>query len=937
MAYTHIQDIKQGMDRSRASRVISPLGSAWTIKNAHLTRGGDIERMKKFVKQGNNFPSTTKGLFAINDTLYTIGYDATEAGNVPSGVTHILNQNPNTPSNPISKVLDGESFDGKLYSIVQFDDGNIYHYYDTARVTAWDTLASSVGSNDAVAAALESAIDNSTEVNASVAGSVVTITSAEAGTPFTISASTVNNGVSPQTEVLASASFTIDGGSSDPGVNKIDSITVNGVDILGSAVDWTTSNNATASAIQSQITSYTSSPEYTATVDGSEVTITALAGTGSDPNGYEVIVNKSGDVTLTYDNGESGGEDEQLATGTIEVTGGTRNVGVNQVTSVEINGVEVMGSAINWGTSDAVTTNNIALTMNGYTSSPEYDAVSSGICTITAKPGTGATPNGYVIDVTTSGDVTVTTSGTMSGGADTISAGSTTLSGGVDQVDNETLTVVETQANVVGVTEELASVDIEVTGGTNSPGVNYISSITIDGVEILNANVDWVTSNSTTATAIKTQLDTYTSSPEYDVTTDGPIVTITAKAGTGASTNGFVVTTSVAGDVTLDAGSTMTGGVTAVTAVAQINTVTVGGTFEEQDQFTVTINGQNYTVTGSGSGTGTTALTFKKKIYSTASSNLYFSALNAPTQWISGIDYGFINMGSENSGQETLTATAEYQGLMAIFSENNIRVWSISEDSAANVALQTLQNTGTVAPQSVLSYGNNDVFYLAATGVRSLKARDSSNSAYVSDVGTSIDTHIREYLATLTDAEIAEATATIEPLDGRYWLAVGKRIYVFSFFPSKKISSWSYYDLNFRITHFAKIGDRIYARGVADDNTEALYLYGGTNNDTYPELDEQIATIELPFLSQSGPATFKDLIGFDIIATNVWTVKILPDPSRLTTEVEHGKTTGITYGKPRFGLTGVGSMFGITLTCNLAGKATISALALHYNNKFEDG
>ena len=81
MAYVQIQDIRLGMDRSRASRVVAELGSAWTIKNAHLTRGGDIERRKEFVKQSVDFPSTTKGLFAINDTLYTVGYDASEAGN----------------------------------------------------------------------------------------------------------------------------------------------------------------------------------------------------------------------------------------------------------------------------------------------------------------------------------------------------------------------------------------------------------------------------------------------------------------------------------------------------------------------------------------------------------------------------------------------------------------------------------------------------------------------------------------------------------------------------------------------------------------------------------------------------------------------------------------------------------------------------------------
>jgi hypothetical protein len=698
MPYVQLQDIKLGMDRTRKSRVVAELGSAWTIKNAHMSRGGDIERRKSLVKIGDNFPDTTKGLFAINDTLYTVGYDASEASNVPSGVTHILTQHP-TPATVLTKVLDAEAFNGQLYSISQFFDGNIYHYYNTSRVVDWDTLSASIGSNNAIASALEAAIDNSAVVNASVSTNVVTITSSTAGTPFTISASTVNNGSNP----------------------------------------------------------------------------------------------------------------------------------------------------------------------------------------------------------------------------------------------DQSLVVAQTQANVAGVTEVVASADVTITGGTNSPGVNRITSITIDGVEILSTAVNWATSNSNMASLLKTQIDSYTSSPEYATSVNGATLTISALAGTGAAPNGFVVVVTVGGDVTVSADATLTGGVTAVTAVAQVNTVTVGGTFEETDQFTVTINGtEEYTVTGAASGTGTTVQTFKKKLYSVASSNLYFSALTAPTQWISGVDYGFINMASETSGEETLTATAEYQGLMAVFSENNIRIWSISEDSAANVFLQTLQNTGTVAPDSVVAYGNNDVFYLAPTGIRSIKARDSSNSAYVSDVGTAIDTHVREFLATLTDAQIASATAVIEPLDGRYWIAIGTRIYVFSYFPAKKISGWSYYDLDVTITHFARVGNRVYARATDDQGDDGLYIYGGVNNDTYPGDDEDIVEIELPFISANNPAAFKELKGFDIIGINEWKVEILPDPSDETVKVNHGIAVGVTYGDPQFGLDGVGALFGINLTCRKAGPATMSALALHHNGTFED-
>ncbi len=698
MSYVQFQDFKKGMDRKRKQRVAGELGTAWTIKNGHLSRGGDIERRKKFVRQTGSFPATTSGLYAINETLYTNGYSAAEAVNVPPAITHILNQHP-TPSTPISKTLDATGFDGNLYSIIKFTDGNIYHYYDANRVTDWDTISTSVGSNNAVASALANAIDKSAAVSASSATATITMTAAVAGTPFTISQSTVNNGTNP----------------------------------------------------------------------------------------------------------------------------------------------------------------------------------------------------------------------------------------------DQTITLTQTQANVAAVTEVLATGIVTITGGTSNPGTNKMTSITVDGVNIMGSAVNWATSNSATATAIAAQITSHTSSPNYNASAVGPVITISAVAGSGATPNGFVIVTNEGGDVTSTHSATMGGGVSAVSPVAQVYTATIGGTFETADQFTITINGTEvYTVTGASSGTGTSILTYKKKLYSTVVANLYFSALNGPTQWISGIDYGFINMANEIAGQETLNVAEEYQGLMVIFSENNIRIWSISEDSSANVFVQTLQNTGTIAPRSVVPYGSNDVFYLSSSGIRSIKARDTSNAAYVSDVGTPIDTHIREYMATLTEEQISDAIGIVEPIDGQFWLGIANRIYVLSFFPTAKISGWSYYEVDFEIKNFAKVGDKIYVRGTSE-GTDYLYLYGGLDNNTYSAAGEDICTVELPYFSANDPAGNKHLLGFDIVGINSWSVTLLPDPNDETVEIPLGVATGVTYGQPRYGVDCVTPLFALTLICSQAGPATLSALAVHYNGTFDIG
>ena len=95
--------------------------------------------------------------------------------------------------------------------------------------------------------------------------------------------------------------------------------------------------------------------------------------------------------------------------------------------------------------------------------------------------------------------------------------------------------------------------------------------------------------------------------------------------------------------------------------------------------------------------------------------------------------------------------------------------------------------------------------------------------------------------------------------------------------------------------------------------------------------------IELPYISAKDPASKKDLVGFDIMGSNNWKLEILPDPNDDTVKVNQGIASKITYGKPRYGVTGVEALFGINLTCRTAGSATLSALALHYNSKSESG
>lgn len=84
-------------------------------------------------------------------------------------------------------------------------------------------------------------------------------------------------------ENLSSCTVTLAGAS-----GSVNWIKINGITVTSGAVPFNTNLATTASDLASNITAYTSDPNYTATSSAAIVTISAVAGTGSNPNDYAV-------------------------------------------------------------------------------------------------------------------------------------------------------------------------------------------------------------------------------------------------------------------------------------------------------------------------------------------------------------------------------------------------------------------------------------------------------------------------------------------------------------------------------------------------------------------------------------------------------------------------------------------------------------------------
>lgn len=510
--------------------------------------------------------------------------------------------------------------------------------------------------------------------------------------------------------------------------------------------------------------------------------------------------------------------------------------------------------------------------------------------------------------------------------------------------NDQTAVVALVDPNVPAVAETLASVYFDVTAGTANPGVNRLVSITIGGVTVTGGAVDWITSNAVTAANIAADINSAVSAPDYIATASGQRVTITGAVGSGATPNGLSVVLTTGGDMRLDgaAGTTVnknigttTAGVVGVNAVAgqaQVQTVTLGGTFDVGDRYTVIIDEKNFGADGNPRNPGTFAHTQVNKVWSPAGSILNFSGVANPTGWNVDTDAGAgnLNAATHAGGSSTVTGLESYQGKLAIFSKRSVQIWTVDEDEELNAIAQTLKNTGTSSPNSVIAFSDMDVVFLDRYGIRSLRARDSSNAAQVSGVGALIDKYIVPYKRTLTAAQIAAAVSAIDPEDGRLWMALGNKIFVFSYFPETKISGWSWYEPGFSPEWMVDYEDRMYVRAG-----DIVYLYGGDDNETY---DDALVTCWLPFVSvMKKDGTYVHITGVDIAAENQWHIDILLDPNDVARVSEAGTLEGCTFHLEDTPVIGRPTHLSPKLTCAAEGYAVLSKIGVFYDGAGESG
>jgi hypothetical protein len=454
-----------------------------------------------------------------------------------------------------------------------------------------------------------------------------------------------------------------------------------------------------------------------------------------------------------------------------------------------------------------------------------------------------------------------------------------------------------------------ATGSFELTSGTTGT----IDSITVDGVELLSGAVSFNGTLEQTAIDVTNNINANTSTPNYDAIRDGVRIIVRA-VDTGTAANGRVLQ-----------------GFTTDLTISIIDSPLSGG--------------QDGT---SGFTPGDFVKTINTKMYALSGSVTHFSGIDKPTNWQTGsaIGAGFINMSNHSSASQELVAIGEFLELHAIFSQNNIQIWKFDADEEINAKQQTIDNEGTLSAKSVVTF-SNDVVFLGRTGIRALRSLDSSRLGGIRDIGTPIDPIIQDEILTDRNA-VSQAVGIIDPLDGRYLLAIGDTIYTFSFYPDKKISAWTTSKPGFTVEWFdqydlkviARSGDDIYNLGGVTENKCRETLFGDNgfeySSSNCQEYDNVQADIRLPFIDGNDPSRWKMVEAIDVACIGSWDIFICEDPFDWSKEKQIASITRSTFREGRVQINRHSTHFSLRFKSKGNCGAKLGKVLVHYDNSFQE-
>lgn len=439
-----------------------------------------------------------------------------------------------------------------------------------------------------------------------------------------------------------------------------------------------------------------------------------------------------------------------------------------------------------------------------------------------------------------------------------------------------------------------------------------LTNLTIGGVRVVREPVLWAGSIEATAEAIADEITRSVSNPDYEAFVEGGNSIIVRSVTAGADANGRAIVPTVTGGLNL----TFPGGASLA-----------GGAALENNRYTP----------------ADVVLTVKEKVYAGAGSLLHMSAVQNPAHWAPGgtgttAGAGFKNISISNSSSYKITGLARYLEKLAVFTPDTVQTWFIDPNPDLVVQTQVLENTGTECPRSVTQFGDSDIFYLDSSGLRSLRARDSSNAAATTDVGVPIDDLLSAKLAVMSQRDKNNIHGLINPADKRFWLIMGTEIFVYSYYPSSKVNAWTRYEISTPEPDGSATLHSVSDALVFDGHVflragNRVFCYGGWGR--AQQYDATKAVAWLPMLDANLPTGDKDWTAVDVAATGEWDISVSYDPKYPEVMDPVATVACTTFSHDRVPMKNRSTHVGLRLVSR-GGHVKLSALVIHFRGKADE-
>lgn len=255
-----------------------------------------------------------------------------------------------------------------------------------------------------------------------------------------------------------------------------------------------------------------------------------------------------------------------------------------------------------------------------------------------------------------------------------------------------------------------------------------------------------------------------------------------------------------------------------------------------------------------------TAAVVKKasKVFAVKNDVVRFCKTNAPRDWTTVSDAGFLGVGVQQSGAVNPTALGEYAGNLVVFFTDSSQVWEVDPDPA-NMKFVQAVDVGCPYPYGAANMAG-DVFFASYDGVRSITTQSTTGSLIDVDVGSPIDSVLKPILT-----PSASVRSFYFRGGGQFWTMIGSIAYVYSFSRTSKISAWSRYAFPFDITDVTEMNGDLYFR-----SGDSVYRFEEAQYDDAGVLFD--VQIEFAFLDFQSPGVLKMITGMDAVMVGEATI-----------------------------------------------------------------